>query len=53
MGKLTGFKEFKRENLTYAAVEERVVHFKEFSTLPEDMSTQGARCMDCGIPFCH
>jgi len=53
MGKATGFKEFDRENLSYAPVAERVVHFKEFSKLPEDMSTQGARCMDCGIPFCH
>jgi len=53
MGKPTGFKEFNRENLSYAPVAERVLHFKEFYTLPEDMSTQGARCMDCGIPFCH
>ena len=53
MGKPTGFKEFERENLTYAPVAERIVHFKEFSKLPEDLSTQGARCMDCGIPFCH
>jgi len=53
MGKATGFKEFDRENLSYAPVAERVVHFKEFYKLPDDMSTQGARCMDCGIPFCH
>jgi len=53
MGKATGFKEFDRENLSYAPVAERVAHFKEFYKLPEDMSTQGARCMDCGIPFCH
>ncbi len=53
MGKATGFKEFDRENLSYAPVAERLVHFKEFSTLPADMATQGARCMDCGIPFCH
>lgn len=55
MGKPTGFKEFERQNLTYAPVAERVAHFKEFSKLPteEDLKTQGARCMDCGIPFCH
>jgi len=53
MGKATGFKEFDRENLSYAPVAERVMNFKEFYKLPEDMSTQGARCMDCGIPFCH
>jgi len=53
MGKPTGFKEFEREGLSYAPVADRVVHFREFSSLPEDMSRQGARCMDCGIPFCH
>ncbi len=53
MGKATGFKEFDRENLSYAPVAERITHFKEFYKLPEDMGTQGARCMDCGIPFCH
>lgn len=53
MGKPTGFKEFERENLTYAPVAERILHFKEFSKLPENISQQGARCMDCGVPFCH
>ena len=53
MGKPTGFKEYKREGLSYAPVAERLKHYNEFSRLPEDMSTQGARCMDCGIPFCH
>jgi len=53
MGKPTGFKEFSRENLSYAPVADRIMHFKEFYKLPEDMATQGARCMDCGIPFCH
>jgi len=53
MGKPTGFKEYARENLSYAPVADRIMHFKEFSKLPEDMSTQAARCMDCGIPFCH
>lgn len=39
----------------YAPVEERIKHFKEF-TLPlkeKELKEQGARCMDCGIPFCH
>ena len=55
MGKPTGFKEFERQNLTYAPVAERVTHFKEFSKLPSEdvLNTQAARCMDCGIPFCH
>lgn len=55
MGKATGFLEYKRENEAYLPVEERVKTFKEF-TLPLDekkLSNQGARCMDCGIPFCH
>ncbi len=53
MGKPTGFKEYSRENLSYAPVADRITHFNEFSELPANMSTQGARCMDCGIPFCH
>ncbi|MDX8389087.1 MAG: glutamate synthase subunit beta [Mariprofundaceae bacterium] len=53
MGKPTGFKEFDRQGLSYTPVADRIVHFDEFSTLPKDMQTQGARCMDCGIPFCH
>ncbi|HKI59481.1 MAG TPA: glutamate synthase subunit beta [Mariprofundaceae bacterium] len=53
MGKPTGFKEFSRENLSYAPVADRITHYNEFSKLPDDMSKQGARCMDCGIPFCH
>ena len=53
MGKPTGFKEYKRENLSYAPVADRIMHFSEFSKLPEDMSTQASRCMDCGVPFCH
>ncbi len=53
MGKPTGFKEYARENLAYAPVADRLTHYREFATLPKDMATQGARCMDCGIPFCH
>ncbi len=53
MGKPTGFKEYERENLRYAPVADRITHFNEFSQLPDDMGKQGARCMDCGIPFCH
>ncbi len=53
MGKPTGFKEFQRENLSYAPVADRITHYNEFFKLPDDMATQGARCMDCGIPFCH
>jgi len=55
MGKSTGFKEFKRKDFTYAPVAERIKHYNEFITpLPnEDLEIQGARCMDCGVPFCH
>lgn len=55
MGKATGFKEYDRKDRTYKPVDERIVHFKEF-VIPlneEELQTQGARCMDCGIPFCH
>lgn len=55
MGKPTGFLEYARHERTYAPVEQRLRHYREF-TLPlsdEELSRQGARCMDCGIPFCH
>ncbi|OAN52872.1 glutamate synthase [Paramagnetospirillum marisnigri] len=55
MGKPTGFKEFKRQTPGYEAPEERIRHYGEF-TRPlseDDLKKQGARCMDCGIPFCH
>ncbi|HIP60052.1 MAG TPA: glutamate synthase subunit beta, partial [Campylobacterales bacterium] len=55
MGKITGFKEFKRKNLTYAPIQERIKHYHEFS-IPlddEELNRQAARCMDCGVPFCH
>ena len=55
MGKVTGFLEYKRVDESYDAVKERVKHYKEF-TIPLNQKTlksQGARCMDCGIPFCH
>ncbi|MFO1434225.1 MAG: glutamate synthase subunit beta [Candidatus Competibacteraceae bacterium] len=55
MGKPTGFLEIPRHDRDYAPVEERVRHFQEFVrplTEPE-VRQQAARCMDCGIPFCH
>lgn len=55
MGKTTGFLEFDRKIEAYTSVEERVKHYKEF-TVPmkeKELKNQGARCMDCGIPFCH
>jgi len=55
MGKITGFMEIERHDRPYAPVAERVQFYKEFvRPLPEpEMSRQGARCMDCGIPFCQ
>ncbi|TAN36120.1 MAG: glutamate synthase subunit beta [Verrucomicrobia bacterium] len=55
MGKVTGFKEFQRELPKYRSVQERTHDYKEIPTdFPEDkLRQQAARCMDCGIPFCH
>jgi len=54
MGKPTGFMEFQRLSEAYEPKEERLKHYSEFvGTLKDDQaSVQGARCMDCGIPFC-
>ena len=55
MGKITGFLEYKREVESYISPKERIQNYKEF-TIPmeeSDLKKQGARCMDCGIPFCH
>jgi len=55
MGKPTGFIEFPRQDRTYATVADRLVKYDEFVIPLEDhvLQQQGARCMDCGIPFCH
>jgi glutamate synthase (NADPH) small chain len=55
MGKVTGFKEYTREMPVRRPVEERVNDFFEvYHPFPEEkVRTQAARCMDCGIPFCH
>ena len=55
MGKVTGFKEFERKDEAYTDVKNRVEHYKEFTiSLNEtEITKQGSRCMDCGIPFCH
>ncbi len=55
MGKPTGFMEIERHDRAYAPVEERVRHYDEFiiPLSPDEVSEQGARCMDCGIPYCH
>jgi len=55
MGKPTGFLEIERQERSYKPVEQRIKHYSEF-VVPlseEALNAQGARCMDCGIPFCH
>ena len=55
MGKVTGFLEFEREDRDYLPVEERIRNYKEFVLpLPEkEIREQAARCMNCGVPYCH
>jgi glutamate synthase (NADPH/NADH) small chain len=55
MGKITGFKEFERQDEIYTSVIDRVKNYKEFTVplLDKEITKQGSRCMDCGIPFCH
>ena len=55
MGKATGFLEIERKDRTYEAPEARVQNFREFVIpLSEDtLRNQAARCMDCGVPYCH
>lgn len=55
MGKVTGFIEIERHDRTYKPAADRIRNFKEFVIPLEerDLERQAARCMDCGIPFCH
>ena len=55
MGKPTGFMEYKRETVKEIEPLERIGNWNEFHQMPEEdvLKRQGARCMDCGIPFCH
>ncbi len=54
MGKITGFLEFERLDETYEPPEHRKQHYREFilRLSDQDAKVQGARCMDCGVPFC-
>src|SRR5512139_1897850 len=54
MGKVTGFLEYQRLQEAYEAKDQRVKHYREFVMRLDDSAAgvQGARCMDCGIPFC-
>ena len=55
MGKVTGFLEIERHDRKYAPVAERIKNYREFVLpLPEkEVREQAARCMDCGVPYCH
>ncbi len=55
MAKPTGFLEIARKDRSYAKVPERIRNYKEFlkPLAPSELHAQAARCMDCGIPFCH
>jgi glutamate synthase (NADPH/NADH) small chain len=55
MGHPSGFLNHERVSYTYLPVDQRVKIWKEFSVpvSDEELARQGARCMDCGIPFCH
>ncbi|WP_127143140.1 glutamate synthase subunit beta [Pelagibacterium montanilacus] len=55
MGKVTGFLEIDRQEPRYEPASDRIRHFGEF-TIPlstDEVRKQAARCMDCGIPYCH
>src|SRR4029079_16646632 len=55
MGKVTGFLEIDRQVAKYQPASDRIRHFREF-TIPmsdQEVQKQAARCMDCGIPYCH
>jgi glutamate synthase (NADPH/NADH) small chain len=55
MGKITGFKEYGRELPEKVPAKDRVKNYKEFVGMYSDekLNEQSARCMNCGIPFCH
>ncbi|MFZ0033429.1 MAG: glutamate synthase subunit beta [Sedimentisphaerales bacterium] len=55
MGEVKGFLKYKRQEIEHRPVEERIHDFAELdlSLTPEQIHQQTARCMDCGIPFCH
>ena len=55
MGKVSGFLEYERVDESYVDVKKRIKNYKEFTVPLEEkkLKEQGARCMNCGIPFCH
>ena len=55
MGNPTAFLEIDKKERNYEDPKDRLKHFKEFIVplTNEEVSKQGSRCMDCGIPYCH
>ncbi|MEP3436706.1 MAG: glutamate synthase subunit beta [Hoeflea sp.] len=55
MGKVTGFLEIDRQTAKYQPASDRIRHFREFTIRMSDQEVQkqAARCMDCGVPYCH
>lgn len=55
MGEVKGFLKYKRQEVSHRPVEERIHDFSELDLplTPEQIHQQTARCMDCGVPFCH
>ncbi|MEQ1768334.1 MAG: glutamate synthase subunit beta [Devosia sp.] len=55
MGKITGFLEIEKDDRDYRPIDERLKHYKEFTIPLGEKGTrdQAARCMDCGVPYCH
>ena len=55
MGDVKGFMIYERKDLEKQPVADRLKHWEEFYLpMPEaELRNQGARCMDCGVPFCH
>ncbi len=55
MGKVTGFIEYHRQNARKRPIDQRVKDYQEFElpVIQDELKEQGARCMDCGIPFCN
>ncbi len=55
MGHVSGFLDFQRKSHTYLPVADRLKNYKEFTVQQpdEELARQGARCMDCGVPYCH
>ena len=55
MGEIKGFLNYKRKKTGYRPIEQRICDFKEVELVltPDDIIKQAARCIDCGVPFCH